>query len=142
MNALTSRSSLLDEFFRDFAPGFYVRPLHGDPMPTPAQIKVDVRESDKDYTVQAEVPGVSKDEIHVNLDSNVVTLRAEVKQQDRQSQGEKVLRTERYFGAVSRSFQLPLEIDAAQARARYDSGVLTLTLPKKSSSGAQRLVIE
>ena len=142
MNALTSRSSLFDEFFRDFAPGFYVRPLHGDPLPTPAQIKVDVRESDKAYTVQAEVPGVSKDEIQVNLDSNVVTLRAEVKQQDRQSQGEKVLRTERYYGAVSRSFQLPQEIDAAQARARYDSGVLTLTLPKKSSGGAQRLVIE
>ena len=142
MNTLTSRSSLFDEFFRDFAPGFYVRPLHGDPLPTPAQIKVDVKESDKAYTVQAEVPGVSKDEIHVNLDNNVVTLRAEVKQQDRQSQGEKVLRTERYYGAVSRSFQLPQEIDVAQARARYDSGVLTLTLPKKSGSGAQRLVIE
>ena len=142
MNALTARSSLFDDFFRDFAPGFYVRPLHGDALPTPAQIKVDVRESDKAYTVQAEVPGVSKDEIHVNLDSNVVTLRAEVKQQDRQSQGEKVLRTERYYGAVSRSFQLPQEIDAAQARARYDSGVLTLTLPKKAGGGAQRLVIE
>ncbi|MGI9154342.1 MAG: Hsp20/alpha crystallin family protein [Rubrivivax sp.] len=142
MNALTARGSLFDEVFRDFAPGFYVRPLHGDPLPAPAQIKIDVKESDKAYTVQAEVPGVSKDEIHVNLDSNVVTLRAEVKQQDSQSQGEKVLRTERYYGAVSRSFQLPQEIDAAQARARYDSGVLTLTLPKKSSSGAQRLVIE
>lgn len=142
MNALTARGSLFDELFRDFAPGFYVRPLHGDPLPAPAQIKIDVKESDKAYTVQAEVPGVSKDEIHVNLDSNVVTLRAEVKQQDSQSQGEKVLRTERYYGAVSRSFQLPQEIDAAQARARYDSGVLTLTLPKKSSSGAQRLVIE
>ncbi len=142
MNALTSRSSLFDEFFRDFAPGFYVRPLHGDPLPTPAQIKVDVKESDKAYTVQAEVPGVSKDEIHVNLDSNVVTLRAEVKQQDRQSQGEKVLRTKRYYGAVSRSFQLPQEIDAAQAHARYDGGVLTLTLPKKAGGGAQRLVIE
>ncbi len=142
MNALTARGSLFDELFRDFAPGFYVRPLHGDPLPAPAQIKIDVKESDKAYTVQAEVPGVSKDEIHVNLDSNVVTLRAEVKQQDSQSQGDKVLRTERYYGAVSRSFQLPQEIDAAQARARYDSGVLTLTLPKKSSSGAQRLVIE
>ena len=142
MNALTARGSLFDDLFRDFAPGFYVRPLHGDPLPAPAQIKIDVKESDKAYTVQAEVPGVSKDEIHVNLDSNVVTLRAEVKQQDSQSQGDKVLRTERYYGAVSRSFQLPQEIDAAQARARYDSGVLTLTLPKKSSSGAQRLVIE
>jgi HSP20 family protein len=62
---------------RTSPPVFYVRPLHGDPLPSPAQIKVDVKETDKGYTVQAEVPGVSKDEIHVSLDGNVVTLRAE-----------------------------------------------------------------
>lgn len=142
MNALMTRGGLFDEFFKDIAPGFYVRPLHGDPLPSPAQIKVDVKENDKAYTVQAEVPGVSKDEIHVSLDGNVVTLRAEVKQEDRQGSDEKVLRSERYYGAVSRSFQLPMEIDQAQARARYDNGVLTLTLPKKLTGGSQRLVID
>jgi HSP20 family protein len=88
------------------------------------------------------VPGVSKDEIHVSLDGNVVTLRAEVKQEDRQGSDEKVLRSERYFGAVSRSFQLPMDIDQAQAKAKYDNGVLTLTLPKKLTNGSQRLTIE
>jgi HSP20 family protein len=88
------------------------------------------------------VPGVSKGEIHVSLDGNVVTLRAEVKQEDRQGSDEKVLRSERYFGAVSRSFQLPMDIDQAQARAKYDNGVLTLTLPKKLANGSQRLTIE
>lgn len=142
MNALMSRGGLFDDFFRDVAPGFYVRPLHGDPLPTPAQIKVDVKESEQAYTVQAEVPGVSKEEIHVSLDGNVVTLRAEVKQQDSQTKDEKVLRSERYFGAVSRSFQLPADIDQAGAKAKYENGILTLTLPKKLSSGSQRLTIE
>lgn len=142
MNALLSRGSLFDDFFRDVAPGFYVRPLHGDPLPTPAQIKVDVKESEQAYTVQAEVPGVSKEEIHVSLDGNIVTLRAEVKQVDSQTKDEKVLRSERYFGAVSRSFQLPSDIDQTGAKAKYESGILTLTLPKKQAGGSQRLTIE
>lgn len=142
MSALMNRGNLFDEFFRDFAPGFYVRPLHGDPLPTPAQVKVDVKESDKAFTVHAEVPGVSKDDIHVSIEGNVVTVRAEVKQQDSQTQGEKVLRTERYYGAVARSFQLPQEVDQAQAKAKYDNGVLTLTLPKKTPGGVQRLAID
>ena len=142
MNALINRGSLFDDFLKDLAPAFYVRPLHGDGLPTPAQIKVDVKESDKIYTVQAEVPGVSKDEIHVSLDGNVVTLRAEIKQEDSQGSDEKLLRSERYYGAVSRSFQLPVEIDQTQAKAKYDNGVLTLTLPKKLAGGSQRLTIE
>ena len=142
MSSLMTRGSLFDDFFRDMAPGFYVRPLHGDALPTPAQIKVDVKENDKSFTVQAEVPGVSKEDIHVSIDGNVVTLRAEVKQQDSQTEDEKVLRTERYYGAVARSFQLPQDIDQTQAKAKYDSGLLTLTLPKKAVSGSQRLAIE
>ncbi len=142
MSALMTRGSLFDDFFRDVAPGFYVRPLHGDALPTPSQIKVDVKESDKSFTVQAEVPGVSKEDIHVSIDGSIVTLRAEVKQQDTQTQDEKVLRTERYYGSVARSFQLPQDIDQANAKAKYDNGVLTLTLPKKSASVTQRLAIE
>ena len=141
MSSLMTRGGLFDDFFKDIAPGFYVRPLHGDPLPSPAQIKVDVKETDKGYTVEAEVPGVSKDEIHVSLDGNVVTLRAEVKQEDRQGSDEKLLRSERYFGAVSRSFQLPMDIDQAQAKAKYDNGVLTLTLPKKLANGSNRVSI-
>ncbi len=140
-NQLT-RGSLLDDFFRDIAPGFFVKPLHGDPLPTAAQIRIDVSESDGAYTVLAEVPGVGKEDIHVSIDGSVVTLRAEVKQQDRATSGEKVLRTERYYGAVSRSFQLPQDIDQSAAKAKYDNGVLTLTLPKKQASGSQRLTIE
>ena len=142
MNSLISRGSLLDDFFRDVAPGFYVRPLHGDVLPQPSQIRVDVREDDNGYTVQAEMPGVPKDDIQVSIDGAVVSLRAQVQQHDEKKDGEKVLRSERYFGSVARSFQLPMEVDAAKAKARYDNGVLTLALPKKIESKAQRLAIE
>jgi HSP20 family protein len=138
----TASQQPVRRLLRDVAPGFFIKPLHGDPLPSAARIRVDVKESDAGYVVQAEVPGVSKDEIQVSIDGGVVTLRAEIKQQDSQSSGEKVLRSERYYGAVARSFQLPAEIDQAQAKAKYDNGVLTLTLPKKLPSAAQRLAIE
>jgi HSP20 family protein len=143
MNALMTRGGLFDDFFRDVAPGFYIKPLHGDALPTPAQIKVDVKESGDAYTVQAEIPGVPKEDIQVAVEGNVVSLRAEVKQQDSTGPDAKTLRSERYYGATSRSFQLASDIDQTQAKAKYDNGVLTLTLPKKQAmSGAQRLTIE
>ena len=140
MNSLIARSGLFDDFFKDVAPGFYVKPLHGDPLP--AQIKIDVTETPAAYTVLAELPGVPKEDIHVTVDGNVVTLRAEVKQQDRQQDGEKLLRSERYYGAVSRSFQMPVDIDDAAAKAKCENGVLQLTLPKKAVVAGQRLTIE
>lgn len=142
MNSLVSRGSLFDDFFKDIAPGFYVRPLHGDSLPAPSQIKVDVKETEGGYTVQAEVPGVPKEDIHVSVEGNVVSLRAEVRQLDQKTEGEKVLRSERYYGSVARSFQLPADIDAAKAKAKYDNGILTLTLPKKLNNSSQRLNIE
>jgi HSP20 family protein len=142
MNSLVSRANLFDDFFKDFAPGFYVRPLHGDALPQPSQIKIDVKEDDAAYTVHAEVPGVPKEDINVSIDGNVVSLRAEVRQHDQKKEGEKLLRSERYYGSVARSFQLPVDVEAAQAKARYDNGVLTLTLPKKQGNKTQRLAIE
>lgn len=142
MNSLVSRGSLFDDFFKDVAPGFFIKPLHGDPLPSASQIRIDVKETDKEFTVQAEMPGVSKEDIHVSVEGSIVTLRAEIRQEDRQTEGEKVLRTERYHGEVSRSFQLPADIDEANAKARYDNGVLCLTLPKKVSNAPQRLTVE
>jgi HSP20 family protein len=78
----------------------------------------------------------------VSVEGDVVSLRAEVRQHDEKKDGEKVLRSERYFGAVARSFRLPTELDASQAKAKYDNGVLTLVLPKKQGGSAQRLAIE
>ncbi len=140
MNGLITRGSLFDDFFKDVAPGFYVKPLHGDPLP--AQIRVDVKETPNAYTVEAELPGVAKEDIQVMIEDDVVTLRAEVKQLDEQRDGQRVLRSERYYGSVSRAFQLPQRVDKDASKARYDNGVLRLTLPKKAAIAGQRLTIE
>ncbi len=142
MNALISRGSLFDDFFRDVAPGFYVKPLHGDPLPSAGQIRMDVKENGDAYTVSAEIPGVRKEDIHVTIEGGMVMVRAEVKQEDSQTQDDKLLRSERYFGSVSRGIQLPQDVDQGQAKAKYDNGVLMLTLPKKQGKGGQKLRIE
>lgn len=142
MTTLMTRSGLFDDFFRDVAPGFFIKPLHGDALPAASQIRIDVKETDQEFAVHAEIPGVSKDDIHVSIEGSVVSLRAEIKQQDTQTEGEKVLRTERYYGSVARSFQLPVEIDETKAKAKYENGVLLLTLPKKISATPQRLMID
>jgi HSP20 family protein len=136
------RGTLFDDIFKDVAPGFYVRPLHGDNLPAPSQIKVDVKEDETSYTIHAEVPGVPKEDIQISVDGAVVSLRAEVRQHDQKKEGEKVLRSERYYGSVARSFQLPQDVDASRAKARYDNGVLVLTLPKKVGGNIQRVTID
>lgn len=141
MSMLPSRHSLFDEFFRDFTPGFFIKPLHGDALP--AQIKMDVKETEQAYQVEAELPGVGKEDIHVEIDGPLVTIKAEVKQCDEQKQEQQSLRSERYYGMVSRSFQLPQDIDREAASAKYENGVLLLNLPKKRGGGAgQRLRVE
>lgn len=142
MKSLMTRGNLFDDFFKDFAPGFFVQPLHGDALPSPAQIRIDVKETDQGYSIEAEVPGVDKDNIHVSIDGNQVSLRAEIQQLDEQKEGERVLRSERYYGSVSRSIQLPAEVDTDQCKARYENGVLKLTLPKKQGGSSRRLSIE
>jgi HSP20 family protein len=131
--------SLFDDFFRDVAPGYFIKPLHGDPLP--AQIKVDVKENGDAYTVQAEIPGVGKEDIHVGVEGGVVTISAEVKQHD-ERKDDKVLRSERYFGSVSRSFQLPQEVDSAACTAKYENGVLILTLPKRTQAQTKRISVD
>jgi HSP20 family protein len=131
----------LDSVFDDFFKGFLVRPMTLEGMPKAPEIKMDVTENDKAYTVKAEIPGVKKEDIHVTIDGNTVSISAEVKKESEEKEGEKVLRSERYYGRVARSFSLGSDIDEANASARYENGVLELVLPKKAASTAKRLTI-
>lgn len=141
MSSLISRSSdFIEDFFKDF-PGFYVHPLRGEGAQGPGHIRVDVKDNETAYTVQAEVPGVHKEDIQVSIDGNTVTIKAEMKQEQTEKDAS-WLRCERYYGASARSFSLPGEVDETRAKAKYDNGVLTLTLPKSSTSAAKKLAIE
>ena len=137
MNYLT-RNDPLDDFFR----GFFVRPVEmGKDMEAPA-IKIDVKEQEKAYLVHAEMPGIRKEDIHVSIDGAIVSISAERKEEKDVKEGERVLRSERYFGKVSRSFQLAQDIDDNAASAKFTDGVLELTLPKKAATQSKRLAID
>lgn len=125
--------------FDDFFRGYMVKPFQLEA--SAPQIKMDVKEDEKAYTVHAEIPGVKKGDIHVDIDKNRVSISAEAKRESEEKKGEIVLRSERYYGAVSRSFTLENEIDEAAAVANYADGVLELTLPKKTASVSRRLTV-
>ena len=134
-----TRLDPLDDLFR----GFFVRPVdfNGTPQQPPS-IKMDVREVGDEYLVHAELPGVKKEDIHVIVDGNQVSISAETKQESDVREGERLLRSERYFGKVSRSFQLGQEVDESSAIAKFNEGILELTLPKRLASPNKRLTIE
>ncbi|MCL4470692.1 MAG: Hsp20/alpha crystallin family protein [Gammaproteobacteria bacterium] len=129
------------EPFDDIFRGFF-RPVRFEGLSQQMQIKLDITENEKDYTVHAEIPGVKKDDIHVTIDGNQVSVSAEVKKEKEEKEGEKVLRSERYYGKVFRSFTLGHDIDDAAAKAKYSDGVLELTLPKKTGVAAKKLAIQ
>jgi HSP20 family protein len=135
-----ARYNPFDELFNEFGKGFFVKP-YAFPAGTELSIKVDVKEDDKSYTVRADVPGVKKEDIQVDIDGNVVSLRAEAKQEKEEKKGEKTIYSERSYGMVSRSFSLPDEVDAKGAKAEYKDGVLNLTLPKKANGGGKRITV-
>lgn len=136
MSQLT-RLDPLDDLFR----GFFVRPVDMNTPTTTPSIRMDVTEQANAFIVHAELPGVKKEDIHVHVEGNQVSITAEIKQEKEVKEGERVLRSERYFGQVSRSFQLAQDIDDTQATAKFTDGVLELTLPKKAASASKRLTI-
>ena len=127
----------LDDIFK----GFFVRPVafEGEKQ---LQIKLDVKENDNAYTVHADIPGVKKEDIHVTVEGKMVSISAEKKTEKEEKEGEKVLRSERFVGRVSRSFSLGSDVDESKAQARYNDGVLELTLPKKAGSGSKKVAIQ
>jgi HSP20 family protein len=136
--ANVTRFDPFDDLFR----GFFVRPVEfNNTQAAPPTIKMDVREDGDHYVVHAELPGVKKEDIHVVVDGNQVSITAEVKQEKEIKEGDRVLRSERYFGKVARSFQLGQDIDDTQAAAKFTDGVLELTLPKRTASANKRLTI-
>jgi HSP20 family protein len=135
-------NELVDDLFK----GFLVRPLgfegRGDGGVQLPRAKVDVAEKNGAYLVSAELPGVKKDDIHVTIDGAQVTLEAEVKQEKEASKDERVLHSERVYGKVMRSFTLPQEVDEGKAQAKFENGVLELTLPKKAAAQRKQISIQ
>ena len=125
-----------DELFR----GFF-KPVRLEGAASPVTIKMDVSETENGYVVHSEMPGVKKEDIAVAVAGDEVTITAEVKQQWEKKEGERLLRNERYFGNIYRSFTLPMELDESACEARYDNGILELKLVRKAAAPGKRLAI-
>lgn len=131
--------SRFDEVFSDFG-NFGIMPRFGG-MDAAPRIRMDLAETDQAYTIKAEVPGARKEDIKVSIDGNQVSISAEVKREKEQSD-ENTVRSERYYGQQFRSFLLAQEVDDKKAVAKYDNGILELTLPKKPGTGSKQLAIQ
>ena len=127
----------VDELMR----GFFLRSVGDDPSTSP-QLRVDVTENDQGYAVRAEIPGVKKEDLNISIDGNQLEISAELKNEKEVKEGEKVLRSERHYGKVSRAFTLGQDIDEEATTAKYADGVLELTLPKKATVAAKRITIQ
>jgi HSP20 family protein len=107
------------------------------------KMRIDVTENDKAYTVKADIPGVKKEDIDVRVEGNLVQIEARTKtEKETKGEGDKVLRSERYYGTISRSFTLAQDVDATKVQARYTDGVLSLELPKAASADSRRIAIQ
>ena len=130
------------QVFRNSVPMWLPGPETRAPAPT--QFRIDVTENDKEYKVLGEMPGVKKDEISVTISGCEVMISAEVKREKddkNDKNGETVLRTERFYGKLQRELTFSQEIDEAKAQAKYNDGVLELTLPKKGGTAAKKLAV-
>jgi HSP20 family protein len=110
-------------------------------VPAEVEMKMDLTEDDKAFYVKAEIPGVNKEDIHVSIDGNEVSIVAEAKKEREEKKGEAVLRSERYYGRWARSFTLGYAVDEAKAEAKYVDGVLMLTLPKKGGIPVREIAV-
>ena len=126
----------LDNLFR----GFMVRPVFQGTVAAP-QMKLEVTEDDKAYTIKAEIPGVNKEDIKISIDGNQVSISAEVKKETEKKEGAKVVHSERYYGRVARSFTLAQDVEQGSANAKYTDGVLEAVLPKKVGAKATQIAI-
>jgi HSP20 family protein len=131
----------MDELLKGFSPLFgrtpATRPIEGmyDFMPL-----ADIVEHEKEYLIKVDLPEVPKEDVKVLFDDGVLTVKGERKV-EKEVKGEKVHRTERYFGAFERSFVLPEDIDPKLIKAESKDGVLVVHMPKVDTPKVRPLAI-
>ena len=124
------RENLFDDFFDDFARPERAMGRFRDPKEN--FMKTDVRENDHAYELDIELPGCKKEDVKASLKDGCLTISTETKQnQDKKDENGKYIRRERYFGSMSRSFYVGEAVTEEDIKARFEDGVLKMTVPKK-----------
>jgi len=101
---------------------------------------VDVKETKDEFVISAEVPGMSKDDIKINISDNTLTIKGE-KKEEKKEENHNYHRVERRFGSFQRSFTLPTHIEDKKVKASYKDGVLTISMPKKEEAKPKEIPI-
>jgi HSP20 family protein len=128
---------LFDSFFDGSFPGSAdaAAPAHVSP-------RINIVESATAYVVEAELPGVAKENVNISVDAKLVTIEAEVKRDTERKEGETVVFAERSTEKFSRSFKLAAEVDDSKSVAKLENGILTLTLPKKEALRPKQIAVQ
>ena len=136
--------NLFDDFFGD--PFGMMMPQGRDPLygkHAKNLMKTDVREMDGSYELDVDLPGFKKDEVHVDLKNGYLTISAEKGlDKDESDKKGKYIRQERYAGACSRSFYVGTDIDPTQVTAKFENGILCISVPKASLQLPSRSTVE
>lgn len=111
-------------------------------LPAEPTMKVDVTENDSTFIVKADLPGVKKDDIAIEVKGDQVSITAEIKRETEEKKGDTLVHSERYYGKQFRSFTLGTEIDRNNVAAKFADGVLELTLPKAEKSAVKRIAVQ
>lgn len=132
-----------DPFYNvdDWFKGFGMQPFSMDSDTAPT-IKIDLKENDTAYIVRAEIPGVKKEDVKVQVEGNRVSISCETRQEKEEKEGERVICRECHQGSSYRSFTLGSDVDETKAEAKYENGTLELTLPKKEGKTAKRIEVK
>ena len=125
---------------RDLLKGLSLQPFLRS-MEMEPEMRMEVSEDDKAYSIKAEIPGVRKEDIKISIDGRMVSISAELKRENEEKEGKKLIRSERYYGRVARSFTLDEDVDEGAAQASYNDGILELSLPKKPGAKSRAIKI-
>jgi len=142
-----SFNSLVDELFADFFHRANVPAARQTTATAVSRARMDVLDKGGNYEVKVDLPGIRKDDIHVGIEGARVSINAESKDSSETkngngTNGDKILYSERYTTSYARSFELPAEVTEEGADARFEDGVLTLSLPKRAPTVSKRLAVK
>lgn len=140
---------MFDGFWRRMVPGAPLRRTEVEPQSLWrfdndfgfAVPNMDLVETEKDFRIKAELPGMDASNVELAISGDVLTIKGE-KKDEREEKAENFHLSERRFGSFRRSFQLHPGVDVEQIEAKFDKGVLTVTLPKTAESAARQRKIE
>lgn len=139
--ALIPRSNFfdIDKFFDDF---YTPMRREGGNLGSFFTPRVDIKENTDHYEITAELPGVKKEDLHLNLEDGVLTIEAETRQEDKEEKEGKIIRQERRYGKYARSFSLGTSLKESDINAEFDNGVLKIKAPKMKQDVPQKRRIE